>query len=242
MNRKSFLGILAVVPFAKQIGLFEDFNNLVNKSNNKRSKLTMSKFELMPLPYSYDALEPFIDAKTMEIHYSKHHQAYVNNLNNLVAGTDLEGKSLEELFAKASKIPVGVKNNAGGVWNHNFFWKVLKKNNGAGPSGALAGAINSQFGSFDEFKKQLTTAATTRFGSGWAWLIASNGKLIITSTPNQDNTIMDNAEVKGTPILTIDVWEHAYYLKYQNRRPEYIENWWNVVNWDAVANLFASAK
>jgi Fe-Mn family superoxide dismutase len=199
----------------------------------------MGKFELPKLPYAYDALEPYIDKATMEIHHSKHHNAYVTNLNNAVAGSELEHKTLDELIKDASKFPVGVRNNSGGVFNHNFFWTILKNNGGSAPSGKLAEAINAAFGSFDEFKAKFSNAAATRFGSGWAWLIVQNGRLAVTSTPNQDNPLMDLAEQKGVPILTLDVWEHAYYLKYQNRRPEYIENWWNVVNWEEVAAKFA---
>ncbi|MDP3149115.1 MAG: superoxide dismutase [Ignavibacteria bacterium] len=202
----------------------------------------MSKFELPSLPYAYDALEPHIDKLTMEIHHSKHHQAYVNNLNNAVTGTDLEGKSLEELFASISKAPAAVRNNGGGVYNHNLFWTIMKPNGGGLPTGLVADAINGAFGSFDEFKKQFSNAAATRFGSGWAWLVASNGKLVVTSSANQDNPLMDTSDVKGFPILTLDVWEHAYYLHYQNRRPDYISSWWNVVNWDEVNDRFAKAK
>lgn len=202
----------------------------------------MGKIELPKLPYAYDALEPYIDKQTMEIHYTKHHQGYVNNYNNAVTGTPLENKTLEEVFKEVSKHPAAVRNNGGGVWNHSLFWTIMKKNGGGVPSGKLADAINSAFGNFDEFKSKFTNAAATRFGSGWAWLIVQNGKLVVTSTPNQDNPIMDVAEQKGIPILGLDVWEHAYYLKYQNRRPEYIENWWKVVNWDEVASRFDSAK
>lgn len=203
----------------------------------------MSKFELAPLPYASNALEPYIDATTMEIHHGKHHAAYVANLNKAIEGnSELEGKSLEELFKNISKLPVAVKNNGGGVWNHNMFWNIMGPNKGGKPSGALADAINAAFSSFEKFQETFNTAATTRFGSGWAWLVVSQGKLVVTSTPNQENPLMDVSEVKGTPILTLDVWEHAYYLKYQNRRPEYITNFWNVINWDAVAKLFAEAK
>ncbi|MGD1006519.1 MAG: superoxide dismutase [Ignavibacteriaceae bacterium] len=202
----------------------------------------MGKFELPKLAYAYDALEPYIDKTTMEIHYLKHHNAYVTNLNNAVAGPELEHKTLDELIKNASKFPVVVRNNSGGVFNHNFFWTILKKNGGSAPTGKLTDAINAAFGSFDEFKAKFSTAAATRFGSGWAWLIVQNGRLAVTSTPNQDNPLMDLAEQKGTPILTLDVWEHAYYLKYQNRRPEYIENWWNVVNWEEVASRFSHVK
>jgi len=201
----------------------------------------MSKFELVTLPYAYDALEPYVDKQTMEIHHSKHHQAYVNNFNNALAGTDLEGKSFEEIFAVVSKYAPAVRNNGGGVWNHNLFWSIMGPNAGGAPKGKLAEAINAAFGSFDEFKKLFSNAAATRFGSGWAWLVVSGGKLVVASTPNQDNPLMDVAEVKGSPILTLDVWEHSYYLKYQNRRPEYIENWWNVVNWSKVEELYEKA-
>jgi Fe-Mn family superoxide dismutase len=202
----------------------------------------MGKFELPKLPYAYDALEPYIDKMTMEIHYTKHHNGYVTNLNKAIEGTELEKKSLQELLKTASKNPVAVRNNGGGHYNHSLFWTVMKKGGGGVPKGDLANAINSTFGSFEEFKNKFTNAAATRFGSGWAWLIIQNGKLAITSTPNQDNPIMDVADNKGTPILGLDVWEHAYYLKYQNRRPEYIDNWWNVVNWDEVTRRFKEVK
>ena len=202
----------------------------------------MAKFELPALPYAHDALEPYVDKTTMEIHHGKHHAGYVNKLNAAVEGTPLEGKSLEELLKDVSKHPVAVRNNGGGHFNHSLFWTVMKKGGGGQPSGDLSNAINSAFNSFDEFKKQFSNAAATRFGSGWAWLVVQNGKLAICSTPNQDNPLMDVSETKGTPILGLDVWEHAYYLKYQNRRPEYIENWFNVVNWEEVASRFAKAK
>jgi superoxide dismutase, Fe-Mn family len=202
----------------------------------------MGKFELPKLPYGYDALEPYIDKTTMEIHYTKHHNGYVTKLNDAVAGTDLESKSLEEILKNASKHPAGVRNNGGGHYNHSLFWTIMKKDGGGFPKGDLESAINSSFGSFEEFKKKFANAAATRFGSGWAWLIIQDGKLAITSTPNQDNPIMDVADDKGTPILGLDVWEHAYYLKYQNRRPEYIDNWWNVINWDEVARRLKEAK
>lgn len=202
----------------------------------------MAKFELPALPYAHDALEPYVDKMTMEIHHGKHHAGYVNKLNAAVEGTPLEGKSLEELLKEVSNHPVAIRNNGGGHFNHSLFWTVMKKGGGGNPSGDLSNAINSAFNSFDEFKKQFSTAAATRFGSGWAWLIVTGGKLDVTSTPNQDNPLMDVADKKGTPILGLDVWEHAYYLKYQNRRPEYIENWFSVVNWDEVASRFAKAK
>lgn len=201
----------------------------------------MSKFELPKLPYSYDALEPVIDKMTMEIHHTKHHQAYVTNLNKAVEGTEMEGKSLETLMTSISKYPVAVRNNGGGHFNHTLFWNIMKQGGGT-PSGALLEAINSTFNSVDEMKEKFNNAAMTRFGSGWAWLVVAGGKLVISSTPNQDNPLMDVADVKGTPILGLDVWEHAYYLKYQNRRNEYVGNWWNVVNWDEVAKRFLEAK
>jgi len=198
-------------------------------------------FTLPSLPYATDALEPHIDKTTMEIHHGKHHQAYVDNLNKAVAGTEHENKSLDELVASAGKISPAVRNNGGGHWNHSFFWQILGPNAGGEPKGALAEAIKSTFNSFDEFKEKLNAAGTTRFGSGWAWLIVKDGKLEVTSTPNQDNPLMDVAEVKGTPILGVDVWEHAYYLKYQNRRPEYLKAFWNAVNWDAVSKNYDAA-
>ena len=198
-------------------------------------------FTLPALPYAHDALEPHIDALTMQIHHGKHHQAYVDNLNKAIAGTPHENKSLEELVKAAGTISPAVRNNGGGHWNHSFFWELLAPNAGGQPTGALANAINDVFGSFDSFKEKFNTAGATRFGSGWAWLIINNGTLQITSTPNQDNPLMDVAEVKGTPILGIDVCEHAYYLKYQNRRPEYLTNIWNVINWNKVAENFAKA-
>jgi Fe-Mn family superoxide dismutase len=202
----------------------------------------MGKFELPKLPYAYDALEPYIDKMTMEIHYTKHHNAYVTKLNDAVAGTDLENKSLEDILKNASKHPAAVRNNGGGHYNHTLFWTVMKKGGGGSPEGDMNKAITSSFGSFEEFKNKFTAAAANRFGSGWAWLIARDGKLLVSSTPNQDNPLMDVADEKGTPILGLDVWEHAYYLKYQNRRPEYIDNWWNVINWDEVTRRFKEAK
>ncbi len=198
-------------------------------------------FELPKLPYAYNALEPNFDAATMEIHHTKHHQAYVNNLNAAIAGTEHENKSLEELNASAGAISAAVRNNGGGHYNHSLFWETLAPNAGGQPTGTLAEAINAAFGSFDAFKDAFGKAAATRFGSGWAWLLVADGKLHISSTPNQDNPLMDVAEVKGTPILGLDVWEHAYYLKYQNRRPEYIAAFWNVVSWEKVAEKYAAA-
>ena len=199
-------------------------------------------FTLAPLPYAHEALEPHIDTLTMQIHHGKHHQAYVDNLNKAIAGTENENKSIEELVKYAGSISAAVRNNGGGHWNHTFFWESLAPNAGGVPTGELADAINVAFGSFDEFKIKLATAGVTRFGSGWAWLIVKEGKLEIVSTPNQDNPLMDVAEAKGTPILGVDVWEHAYYLKYQNRRPDYLAAIWNVINWSKIAERFAAAK
>ena len=199
-------------------------------------------FELPSLPYAFEALEPHIDARTMEIHHGKHHQAYVNNLNNaLKDNADAAGKSLEDILASMSKFPMAVRNNGGGHWNHSLFWQLLSPTGGGLPTGKLADAITASFGSFDAFKEQFNTAATTRFGSGWAWLVLHGDKLVVTSTANQDNPLMDIAEVKGTPILALDVWEHAYYLHYQNRRPDYIGAFWNVVNWEKASALFEEA-
>lgn len=199
-------------------------------------------FELPSLPYDFAALEPHIDARTMEIHHGKHHQAYVTNLNNALKGTEGESKSLEEIIKNISKYPMPVRNNGGGHWNHSFFWQIMAPNAGGNPTGPLSDAINAAFGSFDTFKEQFATAGTTRFGSGWAWLVVHDGNLVITSTPNQDNPLMDIADVKGTPILGLDVWEHAYYLNYQNRRPDYIAAFWNVINWSKVAELYSQAN
>jgi Fe-Mn family superoxide dismutase len=197
-------------------------------------------FTLPDLPYAHNALEPHIDARTMEIHHGKHHAGYTTNLNNAIAGTPLEGQTIEQIMATAGQHPAAVRNNAGGYWNHDLFWKVMSPQGGGEPSGALADAINTAFGSFAAFKDLFSKAGAGQFGSGWAWLIkGADGKLAVTSTPNQDNPLMDVAAVKGTPILGVDVWEHAYYLNYQNRRPDYIAAWWNVVNWDEVAARFA---
>ncbi|MDL5049254.1 superoxide dismutase [Oscillatoria amoena NRMC-F 0135] len=200
-------------------------------------------FTLPNLPYAFNALEPHIDARTMEIHHGKHHNAYVTNLNNAIANTDADKLSIEEICKNISKYPVAVRNNGGGHYNHSLFWIIMGANSGGTPTGALADAINSSFGNFDEFKSKFAAAGAGRFGSGWAWLIVDgNKKLQITSTPNQDNPLMDIAEVKGAPILGLDVWEHAYYLNYQNRRPDYITAWWSVVNWGEVAKRFAAAN
>ncbi len=196
-------------------------------------------FELPPLPYAYDALEPHIDEATMRVHHDKHHAGYTNNLNEAVKGTGLESKSIEDILAEISKQPAAVRNNGGGYYNHNLFWEIMSADGGGEPSGSLAEHIAEEFGSFADFKDEFAKAAATRFGSGWAWLIVTaDGGLKITSTANQDNPLMDLAEDQGTPVLGLDVWEHAYYLKYQNLRADYIEAWWNLVNWDEVLRRY----
>ncbi len=198
-------------------------------------------FTLAALPYNHDALEPHIDTLTMQIHHGKHHQAYVDNLNKAIAGTEHENKSLDELVKISGSISPAVRNNGGGHWNHTFFWESLAANAGGKPGGKLADAIDAAFGSFDTFKEKFSQAGMTRFGSGWAWLILKDGKLEVISTANQDNPLMDIAEIKGMPLLGADVWEHAYYLKYQNRRADYLAAFWNVVNWEKVAERFKAA-
>jgi superoxide dismutase, Fe-Mn family len=199
-------------------------------------------FQLPKLPYALDALEPHIDARTMEIHHGKHHAAYTTNLNAAVAGTDLEGKTIEEILANISKYSPAVRNNGGGFWNHNLFWEIMEKNGGGEPGGKLGDAIEKTWGSFDGFKAAFSTAAATRFGSGWAWLcVDADDKLFITSSPNQDNPLMDIAEKKGMPILGLDVWEHAYYLNYQNRRPDYVAAFFSVVDWKEVGKRYRKA-
>ena len=219
------------------------FNNYAEDPEKIKST-TMETFnihEFPALPYAYDALEPYIDARTMEIHYDKHHRAYFNNFTAAIKGTDLENKSIEEIFGSMSKLSDAVRNNGGGFYNHVIFWENLGKGS-SGPSPELNAAINKAFGSFDNFRDQFSTAAKTRFGSGWAWLVLSpDGNLAIGSTPNQDNPLMDLSPFKGTPLLAIDVWEHAYYLKYQNRRPDYVEAFWSVVNWDEVNKRYSEA-
>ncbi len=219
-------GALTALPFA------------ANASNTSIFDAPALTFAQVPLPYAYGALEPHIDATTMEIHYTKHHAAYVKNVNDAIAAEKITAASEKEFFANASKLSAKARNNGGGVWNHNFFWQVMKAN-GGNPSGKIGDAINGSFESFDKFKEQFTAAAMGRFGSGWAWLVNDGGKLKIGSTPNQDNPLMDSSELKGTPILALDVWEHAYYLKYQNKRNEYVAAFWNIVNWDEVAKRLA---
>jgi Fe-Mn family superoxide dismutase len=198
--------------------------------------------QLPNLPYEYTALEPHIDARTMEIHHSKHHNAYVTNLNNATAGTEMENLSLEDLFKNMSKYPMPVRNNGGGHYNHTMFWNIMSPNGGGAPTGKLGAAIDSELGGFDKFKEAFAAAGATRFGSGWAWLcVQANGKLCVCSTPNQDNPLMDIADCKGMPILGMDVWEHAYYLHYQNRRPDYIAAFFNVINWEEVSRRYEAA-
>ena len=197
-------------------------------------------FELPQLPYAYDALEPHVDARTMEIHHSKHHAGYTTNLNNAIAGTALEGKSIDELLTSLDMANNPLRNNGGGFYNHNQFWTAMSPNSGGSPSGALANAIDASFGSFDAFKEEFSKAAATRFGSGWAWLCVKDGKLEVCSTANQDNPIMPGIGCGGTPILGLDVWEHAYYLNYQNRRPDYVAAFFNVLNWDEISARFAA--
>ena len=211
-----------------------NFNTNFNKN--------IMAFELPQLPYAYDALEPHIDARTMEIHHSKHHNAYTTNLNAAIAGTDLEGKSIEEILKNLDMTKAAVRNNGGGFFNHNLFWTVMSPNGGGLPSGELLAAIEKDFGSFEEFKTAFSKAGATQFGSGWAWLCIKDGKLEVCGTPNQDNTLMPGVGCGGTPILAMDVWEHAYYLNYQNRRPDYIEAFFNVVNWAEVTRRYELAK
>lgn len=218
------------------------FSGFSQMNNNKKdiAMTTINKLEFHNLPYAYDALEPFIDKMTMEIHHSKHHKAYYDNMMNAVKGTEMDSKTLEEVFANMSKYPAAVRNNGGGYYNHNLYWEIMKVNGGK-PSAKLETAIMKTFGSMDELKKQFTDAGKTRFGSGWAWLsVDKDGNLFVSSTPNQDNPLMDVADKKGTPILGMDVWEHAYYLKYQNKRPDYTEAFWSVINWEAVSKKYDS--
>ena len=235
MNRTDFLRTLAGSTFA--VGAI---GNQVFAESPSKIIAETAPFKQAPLPYDFGALEPGIDKLTMEIHYGKHHAAYVKNLNDAVKGTEYEKKSLDEILKSISKAPAAIRNNGGGHWNHTFFWEVMGPKKGE-PTGAVADAIKAQFGTLDKFKEEFTKAATTRFGSGWAWLVAKDGKLSIGSTPNQDNPLMDVSDIKGTPILALDVWEHAYYLHYQNKRADYIKAFWDVVNWDKVAENLKKA-
>lgn len=247
MNRKNFLKTTLASAFALS-GLNAFSFSFKRSYNDRLPKLTLDEqmlesapFTLAALPYAPESLEPNIDKLTMEIHHGRHHKAYVDNLNKAVVGTLYEKLSLWDLLKEAGKAPAVIRNNAGGHWNHTFFWNVMSPKGGGTPKGALADEITKTFGSFDKFKEEFAKAGTGRFGSGWAWLIVQDGKLVITSTPNQDNPLMDVAEKKGTPVLGLDVWEHAYYLKYQNKRADYIAAFWNVVNWDAVAKNYENA-
>ncbi len=232
LSRRKFIGSSALATAAAMV-----YPTTISTATARPAEL---KFSQIPLPYPSNALEPHIDAMTMDIHYGKHHAAYVKNVNDAIADEKISQSTEKEFFASASKLSAKARNNGGGVWNHNFFW--LSMTPASKPAaGKVAEAVNGAFGSMDKFKEQFTQAAMARFGSGWAWLIKdASGKLAITSTPNQDNPLMDVAEVKGTPILGLDVWEHAYYLNYQNRRPDYCAAFWNVVNWSEVAKRFAT--
>ncbi|SKC01222.1 superoxide dismutase [Dyadobacter psychrophilus] len=236
MNRTDFLKTLAGSSLAMSALSSQAFAN-----SGEGLQVEMAPFKQAPLPYDFGALEPSIDKMTMEIHYGKHHAAYVKNLNDAVKGTEYEKKSLDDIIKTIGKAPAAIRNNGGGHWNHTFFWEVMGPKKAAAPAGPVADAINGQFGSMDKFKEEFAKAATTRFGSGWAWLVAKDGKLAIGSTPNQDNPLMDISDFKGTPILGLDVWEHAYYLHYQNKRPDYIKAFWDVVNWDKVAEKLKKA-
>jgi Fe-Mn family superoxide dismutase len=240
MKRRKFMRAAALGGAAAMLSPGKLFSN-TRPHTIHQEKIAMP-FTLPNLPYAHDALEPHIDKMTMEIHHGKHHAAYVNNLNKAVENTEWASKSLEEILTNISKLPAAVRNNGGGHYNHSLFWTVMKPKGGGMPAGDLAAAIDRDLGSFDKFKEAFSNAGATRFGSGWAWLVKQGGKLVVCSTPHQDNPLMDIAEVKGTPILGMDVWEHAYYLKYQNRRPDYIAAFWNVINWDEVANRFKQAR
>jgi superoxide dismutase, Fe-Mn family len=208
-------------------------------TNDQPAPAPALQFSQVALPYAYNALEPKIDAMTMDIHYNKHHTAYIKNVNDAIAAENISAATEKDFFGGVSKLSAKARNNGGGAWNHNFFWLSMKPAGGGVPSGKVGEAIQSAFGSFDKFKEQFSQAATTRFGSGWAWLVKDGNSLKIGSTPNQDNPLMDVSELKGTPLLALDVWEHAYYLKYQNKRADYIAAWWDVVNWDEVAKRLA---
>lgn len=237
-NRRDFIKKSALLTVAATS--FSSFGNKIFAATFSTNEI--SPFILPPLPYDYSALEPHIDTMTMQIHHDKHHAAYVNNLNKALAENKMENVQLESLFNNISTLPVAIRNNGGGHWNHSMFWNIMKPGGGGNPSGEMAEAINAAFGNFDEFKNKFNDVALKRFGSGWAWLISQNGKLTITSTPNQDNPLMDISETKGTPLLCLDVWEHAYYLHYQNKRADYISAWWQLVNWNEVNSRWTNAK
>ena len=230
----------SLTPQTKELPENSTKNNQSNTHTLKQNNMdTPTKFEFQPLPYAYDALEPFIDKLTLEIHYGKHHKAYYDNFITAIKGTEMESMDIKDIFSNISKFPVAVRNNGGGYFNHTFYWEGMKASGSDSPTGKLSDAITKSFTSFDEFKKQFSDAGKTRFGSGWAWLsLDDKGKLFISSSPNQDNPLMDVSEKKGIPLLVIDVWEHAYYLKYQNKRADYIDAFWNIVNWEEVARRY----
>jgi len=238
-SRRKFIGDSLKVTLVTAVGSSLLAEVACASAAQGQSVKSAFQFAQIPLPYAKEALEPNIDAMTMDIHYSKHHTAYIKNINDAIVAENIPYEKETDFFLNASKLSAKARNNSGGAWNHNFFWMVMKPNGDGVPSGKIADAINGSFGSFEKFKEQFTQAAMTRFGSGWAWLVMDEGKLKIGSTSNQDNPMMDLAagvfQFKGTPLLGLDVWEHAYYLKYQNKRNEYVANWWNVVNWDEVA-------
>ena len=240
LSRREFIaGTVAATLVAK--ASFALTPPAATSSSSDEPALFKGPHSLKPLGYDYKDLEPVVDAETMEIHHGRHHQAYVDNLNKAVAGTDMEKVSLEELFKKASTLPPAVRNNGGGHYNHTLFWQIMTSPEKSGmPSAELTAAINSKFGSLDQMKTQLNQAALTRFGSGWGWLVKTSSGLDITSTPNQDNPLMDVADVKGTPLIGIDVWEHAYYLKHRNKRADYLAAWWSVINWAEVSRRFGA--
>lgn len=234
-------GVIAAVSAPALLSSLEAVAAAKQAAKNEVLTAESFKFTQIKLPFAYADLEPNIDALTNEIHYTKHHTAYIKNVNDAILAEKIPYQSEKEFFDNASKLSAKARNNAGGAWNHNFFWETLKGGTPSSPSGKFLIAIQSSFGSVDKFKEEFNQAALARFGSGWVWLVSTNGELKITSTANQDNPLFDNATVKGTPILALDVWEHAYYLKYQNKRNEYVANWWNVVNWDQAAKRFANA-
>ncbi len=233
MERRSFIKKSSLLGFGTVVA-----GNALSNTLNLSGTKTVSVYELPKLDYAYDALEPYIDAQTMEIHHSKHHAGYTKKFNEALEEANLKDKSIESLFAEVSGLPVGIRNNGGGYYNHKLFWKVMSPKGGGEPKAELKKAIEKSFGTFDKFKESFSGAAKSQFGSGWAWLVKSGDNLVVTASPNQDNPLMDISEVRGTPLLAIDVWEHAYYLKYQNMRASYVDAFWNVVNWDYVTDLF----
>jgi len=244
MNKRNVIIVVCLIGFLSMpsISIAQIEGRVNTQPENKPEITTGIKFEFKALPYAYDALEPFIDKLTVEIHYSRHHKAYFDNFMNAIKGTEMESMDIMDIFKNISKYTMAVRNNSGGYFNHTFYWENMKPQGGGIPSGKLSEAIIGTFKSFDEFKKQFSEAGKTRFGSGWAWLcIDDKGNMFICSTPNQDNPLMDIAEKKGIPLLTIDVWEHAYYLKYQNKRADYIDAFWNIVNWEEVAKRYTNA-